>query len=112
MKPARAISISVVALSAVVCLFSAYIIRENRAASHDLQANTPSSAGTPSPDYAYVLGVSNGKISVFAPNETEPLEILDVYVSTLPEYDQLELKSGLKIKDEEELKRRLEDFES
>lgn len=66
----------------------------------------------PKEDYAYLLKEHKGKLAVFFPGEKQPREIFEVYISTLPEYDQQQLGEGLPVKDYEELLRRLEDYSS
>ena len=62
--------------------------------------------------YRYYLREYEGKIGVFRMNETTPYRVLDVYVSTLPSVDQLELRQGVYILDEAKLRVILEDYES
>lgn len=61
-------------------------------------------------EYKYILKDFNGKLAVFEKNKEDPEMIFDVLIERLPEIDILELKKGLKIKDDDELKARIEDF--
>lgn len=63
-------------------------------------------------EYKYVLKEYNGKLAVFGKGKKEPEMIFDVLIESLPEVDVVELKQGLKIKDDQELKDRIEDFVS
>ena len=64
------------------------------------------------PEYEYVLKEFNGKLAVFQWGEREPAMIFDVPIDSLPEIDANQLKQGLKIKDDQELNDRIEDFVS
>lgn len=60
----------------------------------------------------YILREYMEKIAVFKDGSETPSEVLNVYVSTLPAQDQMELISGIIIETEAELRDILEDFES
>lgn len=60
----------------------------------------------------YVLGVYQEKIAVFTQGDSVPIEIFDVYVSTLPKADQKTLRKGIAVKGKSELKRIVEDYTS
>lgn len=62
---------------------------------------------------AYYLREYEDKIGVFRPEETEPFMMIDVFVSTLPSADQLELRTGgIRVADDRKLQSMLEDFGS
>ncbi|MBP0979308.1 MAG: hypothetical protein J6C55_01520 [Oscillospiraceae bacterium] len=61
-------------------------------------------------EYQYILKDFQGKLAVFEKDKKDPEMIFDVLIESLPEIDIIELKKGLKIKDEEELNARIEDF--
>ncbi len=62
-------------------------------------------------DYQYLLKIYDGKLAVFHADQTEePYMVLDVYVSTLPEYDRGQLAQGIQVKDYAELIARIEDY--
>lgn len=64
-------------------------------------------------DYpAYVLKDYYGKIAVFQTNKDQPDIVFDVYVSTLPEFDQKALQTGVFAQDMKELNRLIEDYTS
>ncbi len=63
-------------------------------------------------DYDYLLKEEEGKLAVFATGEQRPRKVFEVYVNTLPSYDQQLLKQGLPVKNYEELLKRLEDYSS
>ena len=58
----------------------------------------------------YVLKDYDGRLAVFKTGQEEPELVFDVFVSTLPEYDQTALQSGVAAKDLEELNRLIEDY--
>ena len=60
----------------------------------------------------YIIGVYQEKIAVFAQGDSLPIEVYDVYVSTLPVLDQKELLKGIKVNGKIELKQRIEDYTS
>ena len=62
--------------------------------------------------YKYILKEYNGKLAIFEKGKKEPKMIFNVLINSLPEVDIKELKKGLKIKNEEELNERIEDFVS
>ncbi len=64
----------------------------------------------PVEEYKYLLKEFNGKLAVFENGEKSPKMIFDVSIDSLPEVDALDLKNGLKIKNEKELNDRIEDF--
>ncbi len=64
-------------------------------------------------DYpAYVLKDYYGKIAVFETSKDQPDIVFDVYVSTLPEFDQQALQTGVFAQDMKELNRLIEDYTS
>lgn len=66
------------------------------------------SVGAPGP--LFVLREFEEKIGIFEEEKQTPFQILDVYVFTLPERDQIALQGGIRIYSEEELWARIEDF--
>ncbi len=60
----------------------------------------------------YVIGVYQEKIAVFAQGDRIPIEVYDVYVSTLPEKDRQDLYKGVKVRGKAQLKLKIEDYTS
>lgn len=58
----------------------------------------------------YIIKAHDGKVAVFKENSEEPYLNFDVYISTLPEYDQNELQTGIVCDSTEELNKRIEDY--
>lgn len=64
----------------------------------------------PIKEYKYILKEYQGKLAVFEIDKKDPEMVFDVLIDSLPEIDVIALKKGLKIKDENELNERIEDF--
>lgn len=60
----------------------------------------------------YVVGVYKEKIAIFTQGDSVPIEIFDVYVTTLPPKDQKTLRKGVYVQGKAELKRMIEDYTS
>lgn len=60
----------------------------------------------------YTLSVYDGRIAVFENSDSQPIEVFDVYVSSLPYNEQVELRNGLTAADRDELQRLIEDYTS
>ncbi len=60
----------------------------------------------------YIIGVYEEKVAIFAQGDGVPIEVYDVYVSTLPETDQKELKKGVEVFGKAKLKLLIEDYTS
>ena len=52
----------------------------------------------------------DGKLAVFTDDLVEPDLVFDVYVRTLPEYDQQQLERGVRVKDYDKLTALIEDY--
>ncbi|HJA25721.1 MAG TPA: hypothetical protein H9795_06645 [Candidatus Fournierella merdigallinarum] len=68
--------------------------------------DAPSSAA----ESALLLKDYGGRLAVFRPGESEPLEVYEVYTHLLPEGDVAALQAGIPVDSEERLDRLLEDF--
>ncbi len=60
----------------------------------------------------YTIGVYEEKIAVFAQGDSVPIEVYDVYVTTLPESDQKALRKGIEVYGKVKLKYLIEDYTS
>ncbi|MDD2362182.1 MAG: hypothetical protein PHH84_04400 [Oscillospiraceae bacterium] len=60
----------------------------------------------------YMIGSWEDKLAVFAPPDTAPYQVYDVYLSTLPEEEQQRIKNGIQVFDESTLTALLEDYTS
>lgn len=62
-------------------------------------------------DYLFCVKLENGKIVVYKKGEQTPFETLDTDPAVLPDKDKDDLKNGIYLKTESELKRLIEDFD-
>lgn len=60
----------------------------------------------------YTVTEYRGKIAVFKNSESVPVDIFDVYVSTLPQHDRTQIEEGIRIETPEELQKIIEDYTS
>ncbi len=60
----------------------------------------------------YLLKALDNKIAVYQQDIENPIRIVDVSITTLPEYDQQSMQIGIYVKDDEALDRILEDLDS
>lgn len=61
-------------------------------------------------EYGYLLKEHEGKLAVFEKGQSTPHMVFDIYISTLPNYDQGQLAQGVKVKDYDELVLLIEDY--
>jgi hypothetical protein len=64
----------------------------------------------PAPDYAYMIKEYEGYIAVFIPGDESPQMTFDVLVKFLPDYDRIQLREGIPVKDYETLTVMIEDY--
>lgn len=62
-------------------------------------------------NYLYCIKEYDGKIGVFSPDNSTPIQIIETNPALLPEYDQEMLKSGIYLYSNEELRQLTEDFD-
>lgn len=62
--------------------------------------------------YLYTVQEYEGKVAVTRAGEAQPYQVYDTYISSLPEIDQQQLRQGIPIYSEEELRRAIEDYTS
>ncbi len=60
--------------------------------------------------YPYVIKAYHGNIAVYKNGESTPQEVYDLPISILPEADAKDLETGIFAKDEQELRRLIEDL--
>ena len=104
---------SVMAVSAVLALI--YLEDEPATISEvplpALASAEPEQSSVPS-ENRYLMKNHGGKLAVFRYPEESPLLIFDVYVSTLPAYDQRLLQEGIPAAGEKQLTKLIEDYVS
>lgn len=62
--------------------------------------------------YEYILKTHNGKVCVYDAKNNTLEKVYNIYVNTLPQQDIDALNKGIKIKDNQELKLYIQDFDS
>lgn len=60
--------------------------------------------------YQYVLKTYNNQIAVYEKGGETPIRILKVPVNTLPYLEQSALENGVQVKNDEELRKMIEDY--
>ena len=59
---------------------------------------------------AFLLGIREGKVTLWRDGEDRPAQIYDIRADTLPPADQLRLRQGIRLESREELWMILEDY--
>ena len=76
-----------------------------------LPSSVPEAASSEDPStYPYLLRAYEGKLGVFTTDLVQPDMVFDVYVKTLPEYDQRELEKGVRVETFDKLNALIEDY--
>lgn len=73
---------------------------------------TASANDTTTEQESLLLKDYHGQVALFIPPSNTPETIYDIYSQTLPKLDQQRLLEGIPLKDEQELKLYLNDFDS
>ena len=60
----------------------------------------------------YKLSVYDGRIAVFENSDEKPAEVFDVYISSLPYSEQIELLNGMTVYNKNDLQQLIEDYTS
>ena len=103
--------ITLTAVLTVVC--SMYFISVIRQVSLQSQAGYQADAGLgDKQNIGYIVKDYAGKIAVFFPGNEQPEVVFDTYTKHLPEYDQIEIKKGIRVPDYPSLIKLIEDFTS
>lgn len=101
-------------LSLVVSFLLALIYKTAESADSKLYQKNLAQSQAPTEYYeeetSYILKEYEGALAVFAPNEKEPLKLLDIYPQTLPKTDREKLSLGISAKSYEELLGLIEDY--
>lgn len=67
---------------------------------------------TTSPSPLYTLSQYDGKLALFKRGYSMPVEIYEVYLSSLPQSEQSKIKSGISAQTDEEILKIIEDYTS
>ena len=103
-------------LVAIICmLFWGFSSREPAPASSVPPAS--SSVGSVPPTSGvqgipHIITEWEGKLAVFVEGNSLPDEVFDVYIASFPEEEQTRLRQGIRVTDDIELARYLEDYTS
>jgi len=60
--------------------------------------------------FCFTLGEWEGRLAVYTGGELKPSQVLDIPLAALPEPDRQLLRDGIPLRNEEELRRAIEDF--
>ncbi len=83
-------------------------VSEGEASGGPAKLSSVSSSGqTP---VRYTMKNHGGKLAVFEAKEDSPRLVFDVYINTLPEYDQQLLQEGVTVEGEDALTQLIEDY--
>lgn len=74
------------------------------------KATPPPETTSPSP--LYTLSQYDGKLALFKRGYSMPVEIYEVYLSSLPQDEQSKIKSGISAQTDEEILKIIEDYTS
>lgn len=74
------------------------------------KATPPPETTSPSP--LYTLSQYDGKLALFKRGYSMPIEIYEVYLSSLPQDEQSKIKSGISAQTDEEILKIIEDYTS
>lgn len=119
-RPSMLAGTGVLSLAAIVCmLFWGGADRETDTSSAaSVVPPPPASTAGSVPMVSETQGISRilteweGKLAVFVEGYSVPDEVFDVYISTFPEEEQVRLRQGIRVADDTELARYLEDYTS
>ena len=92
-------------LCAVCLIFSA--VRTSVTGAETNAAHTQQAEQAP-----YMLGEYQGKIASYRTGSTEPMEVFDIYLDSLPAVNRQELLHGIPAQTVQELQRLIEDYTS
>ena len=106
-----------VTLTVLLCIFGARLSGlSTYVTSHECTIAQPEDEATErvdaTPERMYVLGVKDGKLTVYAADGYNVIEILDTYVYSLPLSDREAVANGINVYSVNELISLLEDYTS
>jgi len=103
----KSILIVLIICTFIVCLFFVVFIIKSYSPKKEFIKET-----TTYPVAGYLLGEYEGKLATYSTNSDIPIEVFDVFVSSLPLEDKEEIEEGIYANSEEELQSLVEDFTS
>lgn len=105
-KVTTAVCALVIAASA---LMASFMLPAGRAV---LTSGPVVSARSSSSAVLYIMRSYQGKVAVFEPGKSEPRQVLDVYVETLPKEEQDKLAAGIAIETQAQLESMIDNYTS
>lgn len=99
-------------LCAVCLIFSAAILTTDAIRTSVTGAETNVSPTQQAEQAPYMLGEYQGRIASYRTGSTEPMEVFDIYLDSLPTVNQQELLHGIPAQTIQELQRLIEDYTS
>ena len=93
-----------------VCTFLLYFNARIEKLESDVYNGCCAPASVPARTDVYTLREYRGKIGIFEEGKSTPLQVLDVYVFTLPEADRASLRTGIRVISDDALRSLIEDF--
>lgn len=106
MRNAILLTLAGIFLVSLITLGIAYAMPTDADEPSSVSESAPAASGGES----YLLRAYEGKLAVFTSDLVTPDLVFDVYVRTLPEYDQEQLERGIRVGTYEELTGLVEDY--
>lgn len=105
----KSVLITLILCTLIVCMFFlVFFIKNSEKKSPDKSTEQSTAAY----ETGYILGQHEGKLAIYKANSSTPIEIFDIYISSLPEHDKEELEKGIHASSEEEFQILIEDYTS
>lgn len=108
----RLVSAGLALLMILLALAAAFALPGNRKLLSQMMAPASASLTSHVSQTSWLLREYQGKIGVFAEGSDKPQQVLNVYISTLPQDDQQKLKKGIHASSREELLALIENYSS
>ena len=92
----KSVLITLILCTLIVCMFFlVFFIKISEKKSPDKSTEQSTTAY----ETGYILGQHEGKLATYKANSSTPIEIFDIYISSLPEHDKEELEKGIIVVD-------------
>lgn len=99
-------------LCAICLIFSAVVLTTDAIRTSVTGTETSTSSMQETVRAPYMLGEYQGKVASYHTGNSEPLEVFDIYLDSLPTVNQQELLRGIPAQSLQELQRLIEDYTS
>lgn len=98
-------------LAFLFLMASAFVTTLFSCGDDNITADTPPTQTEQATDYqTYIVREYDGMVAVFYNGEDKPFKVTDRYVSALPQQDIDDLRKGIEVTNEENLRKLLEDL--